>query len=129
MSTNATGLEAPLNGTLWVIQLFGAILAVEVGLAKLSDNEQMIQTFAFIGIGQWLRYVTGLIAFASATLLLIPALSGIGALLVAATMTGTILTNILIVGESQALPVGLLIVVSVVAWGRRETTPEATWAQ
>jgi putative oxidoreductase len=122
MSTNAPGLEVPLNGTLWVVQVLGGILAVEVGLAKVFDNEQMVQTFAVIGIGQWFRYVTGLIDFASAILLLIPPLAGIGALLLVVTMTGSILANFVIIGGSQVLPIGLLIVVSVVAWGRKETT-------
>jgi putative oxidoreductase len=120
MSTNATGLEAPLNGALWVIQVLGAILATEVGLAK-SDNEQLIQSFASIGIGEWLSYVMRLIALVSAALLLIPTLCGIGALLLAVTMIVTILANVFITGGSQTLPIGLLIFASVVAWGRKKT--------
>jgi putative oxidoreductase len=122
MSTNATGLEAPLNGSLWVVQVLGSVLAFVLGLAKLSGDEPVIQPFAFSSVGQWFRYATGIIDFASAILLLIPAVSGIGALLLVLTMTGTVLANIVIIGGSQALPVGLLVVVSVVAWGRKETT-------
>ena len=122
MSTNAATLEAPRNGALWVIQVFGAVLFFLAGFAKLSGDEQMIQTFAAIGIGQWLRYVTGLIDVASAILLLIPVLSGIGALLVVPIMIGVIVTHIVIIGGSPALPIGLLIIASIVAWGRRETT-------
>ena len=81
MSTNATSLETPPNGALWVVQVLGAMLLFLAGFAKLSGDEQMIQTFAATGIGQWHRYVPGLIEVASAILLLIPALSGIGALL------------------------------------------------
>ena len=122
MSTNEARLEAPRNGALWVIQVFGAILLFLAGFAKLSGDEQMIQTFAAIGIGQRLRYVTGLIDVASAILLLIPVLSGIGALLVVPIMIGVIVTHIVIIGGSPALPIGLLIIASIVAWGRRETT-------
>jgi putative oxidoreductase len=122
MSTNAASLEAPRNGILWVIQVFGAMLFFMAGFAKLSGDEQMIQTFAAIGIGQWFRYVMGLIEFVSAIVLLIPALSGIGALLLVPMMIGAILTHLLIVGGSPALPIGLLAVVSVVAWGRKQTT-------
>jgi putative oxidoreductase len=78
MSTNAASLEAPRNGVLWVVQVFGATLFFITGFAKLSGDEQMVQTFDAVGIGQWFRYVTGLIEVASAILLLIPALSGIG---------------------------------------------------
>jgi putative oxidoreductase len=127
MSTNAATLEAPQNGVLWVVQVLGAILFFLAGFAKLSGDEQMIQTFAAIGIGQWLRYVTGLIEFASAILLLIPALSGIGALLAVPIMIGVILTQLLIIGGSPALPIGLLIIASIVAWGRKETTLRLIW--
>jgi putative oxidoreductase len=127
MSTNAASLEAPRNGALWVVQVLGAILFFLAGFAKLSGDEQMIQTFAAIGIGQWLRYVMGLIEFASAILLLIPVLSGIGALLVVPIMIGAIVTYVVIIGGSPALPIGLLIVVSVVAWGRKETALRLIW--
>jgi putative oxidoreductase len=119
---NAAGLEAPRDGGLWVVQVLGATLLLTAGLTKLSGDEQMIETFAAIGIGQWFHYATGLIEFASAILLLIPALTGIGALLVIPIIIGTIVTHVLIIGGSPVLPIGLLIVVSVVAWGRRETT-------
>jgi hypothetical protein len=122
MSTNAVSLEAPRNGALWVVQVFGAVLFFLAGLAKLSGDEQMIQTFAAIGVGQWLRYVTGLIELASAILFLIPALSGIVVLLVVPIMIGAIVTHVLVIGGSPALPVGPLIIASVVAWGRKETT-------
>ena len=105
-----------------MIQVFGAVLFFLGGFAKLAGDEQMVQKFAAIGIGQWLRYVTGLIDVASAILLLIPVLSGIGALLVVPIMIGVIVTHIVIIGGSPALPIGLLIIASIVAWGRRETT-------
>jgi putative oxidoreductase len=76
-----------------VVQVLGAVLFFIAGFAKLSGDEQMIQTFAAIGMGQWHRYVTGLFEFASAILLLIPALSGIGSLHVVPIMIGIILTH------------------------------------
>jgi uncharacterized membrane protein YphA (DoxX/SURF4 family) len=127
MNTNEASLEAPQNGALWVVQTLGATLFLISGLAKLSGDDQTIQTFAAVGVRQWFRYVTALIEFASAILLLIPALSGIGALLLVPIMIGAILTHLLIIGGSPALPIGLLIVVSVVAWGRKETTLRLIW--
>jgi putative oxidoreductase len=121
MSTNAAGLEAPRDGVLWVVQAFGAILLLISGLVKLSGAEQVIETFHAVGFGQWFRYVSGLIDFAAAIVLLIPPLAGIGALLLVPMMIAAVLTQLLIVGGSPALPSGLLIVVSVVAWGRKET--------
>jgi putative oxidoreductase len=127
MSMNTATLEASetskgRNVVLWVLQVLAAAMFFMSGFMKLSGNEQMVQMFDRIGIGQWFRYVTGLIEVASAILLLIPALSGIGAILLIPTMIGAILTHLFIVGGSPALPIGLLIAVSFVAWGRRERT-------
>jgi putative oxidoreductase len=122
MSPNAASLEASGNGVLWVVQVLGATLLLISGLAKLSGVKQMIDTFDAVGIDQWFRYVTGLIEFASAIVFLIPALAGIGALLLVPIMIGAVLTHLLISGGSPALPIGLLIIVGVVAWGRKETT-------
>jgi uncharacterized membrane protein YphA (DoxX/SURF4 family) len=127
MSANADILEAPQNGALWVVQVFGATLFLISGLGKLSGDHHMIQSLAAIGIHQWFRYVTALIEFASAILLLIPALSGIGALLLVPTTIGAILTNLHVVGGSPVLPIGLLIIACVVAWGRKETTLRLIW--
>jgi putative oxidoreductase len=127
MSTNSASLEAPRDGALWVVQVLGATLLLISGLAKLSGVEQMIETFGAVGIGQWFRYVTGLIEFASAIVLLIPALAGIGALVLVPIMIGAVLTQLLIIGGSPALPIGLLIIASVVAWGRKETTLKLIW--
>jgi putative oxidoreductase len=127
MSTNAASLEAPRDGALWVVQALGAILFLISGLAKLFGDDQVMQTLAAIDIRQWFRFGTGLIEFAAAILLLIPPLSGIWALFLVPTMIGAILIHLVVIGGSPALPIGLLIVVSVVAWGRRNTTLRLIW--
>jgi putative oxidoreductase len=110
------------NAVLWVVQVLGAAMFLMSGLMKLSGSEQVVQMFEAIGVGQWFRYVTGLIEFFSAVLLLVPALSAVGALLLIPTMIGAILTHLFIVGGSPAMPVALLIAMAVVAWGRWDRT-------
>jgi putative oxidoreductase len=116
VSTNEASLEAPLNGTLWVLQLLGAILSFIVGFAKLSGDERMVQMFTAVGIGQWFRHVTGLSEVASAILLLVVPI-----------MIGVFLTQLLISGGNPALPIGLLMIASIAAWGRKETTLRLIW--
>lgn len=89
---------------------------------KLAGNEQMVGMFEAIGIGQWFRYLTGGIEVAAAILLLIPRFSGLGALLLIPTMIGAILTHLFIVGGSPAVPIVLLVVMTVIAYGRRDRT-------
>ena len=43
MSTNSASLEAPLSGTLWVIQVLGATLLLISGSAKLSGDETTLR--------------------------------------------------------------------------------------
>lgn len=127
MSADTESLEVPRNGTLWVVQVLGVTLFFIAGFAKLSGDEQMIQAFDAFGIGQWVRYMTGLIELVSAILLLIPPLFRIGAFLFVPTMLAAILTDLLIIGGSPALPIGLLIIVSIVAWGRKEEALRLIW--
>jgi len=40
---------------------------VAAGFAKLSGQEMMVQTFEAVGVGQWFRYVTGIIEVGAAS--------------------------------------------------------------
>ena len=52
---------------------------VAAGFAKLSGQEMMVQTFDAVGVGQWFRYVTGVIEVGAAVLLWLKGLQFIGA--------------------------------------------------
>lgn len=111
-----------MNVVLWILQILGAAMFLMAGVSKLTGNEQMVGMFDVIGIGQWFRYLTGGIEVLSAILLLIPRFSGIGALLLIPTMIGAILTHLFIVGGSPVVPIILLIVMAIIAYGRRDRT-------
>jgi uncharacterized membrane protein len=126
MSDTVTTRKAPsgrpVNVALWVLQ---AVLAFQVaggGLLKLTGSPAMVELFATIGAGQWLRYVVGALEVAGAVGLLVPRLSGLAALGLAALMLGATVTNLFIIGESPWLPLVLLLVAAVIAWGRRSRT-------
>jgi uncharacterized membrane protein YphA (DoxX/SURF4 family) len=127
MPEKVVSLEAPRNEVLWVVQVLGAILFFLAGFTKLSGDDHISQLLAVIGLRQWFCYMTALIEFAAAILLLIPPLSGIGALFLVPTMIGAILIHAVVIGGSPALPIGLLIVVTVVAWGRMDTALRLIW--
>jgi hypothetical protein len=78
----------------------------------------MVQMFGTIGLGQWFRYVTGGLEVISAVLLLVPSLARFGALALAVTMVGAILTHLFIVGGSPAVPIALLAATTTIAWLR-----------
>jgi putative oxidoreductase len=93
-----------------------------VGFLKLSGNPQLVGLFQAIGLGQWFRYLTGTLEVAGAVLLLIPHLSGLGALMLFGVMIGAVMTHLFIVGGSPLMAIVLLVVTGVVAWGRRQRT-------
>lgn len=104
---------------LWVLQVGLAALFLFSGASKLAGAPAMVALFDAIGIGQWFRAVTGLIEVVSALALLVPALAPFGALLLASTMAGAIVTHLFIVGGSPVLPGVLLLALLVVVWTRR----------
>jgi hypothetical protein len=75
--------------------------------------------FQAIGLGQWLRYVTGVLKVGGAVLVVIPALSGLGAALLAGVMAGAVATHVFLIGGNPTLPLVLLGLNAVVAWSRR----------
>jgi putative oxidoreductase len=77
-----------------------------------------VQLFAAIGIGQWFRYLTGTIEVVCAVLLLIPSLAAYGAVALAVTMVGAILTHLFIVGGSPLIAIVLLASTATIAWLR-----------
>src|SRR6266567_7810016 len=75
-----------INVGLWILQIGAAGMFLMVGFLKLSGDPQLVGLFDAIGLGQWFRYLTGSVEVLGALLLLIPRLSGLGALLLVATM-------------------------------------------
>jgi uncharacterized membrane protein YphA (DoxX/SURF4 family) len=122
VATRKAPAARPRNLALWVLQLVLAVQFAGGGLAKLAGSPELVDLFASIGAGQWLRYVVGALEVAGAVGLLVPRLSGLAALGLAALMVGATVTNLFVIGERPWLPVGLLLVSAVIAWGRRSQT-------
>ncbi len=104
---------------LWVVQIALAGMFVLAGSSKLLGAAAMVGLFDAIGIGQWFRYLTGLIEVGSALALLVPSIAVFGALALVATMVGAIATHLFIVGGSPAVPAILLLGSVGVVWARQ----------
>jgi putative oxidoreductase len=109
-----TGLIA-----LWAVQIALAGMFLLAGGSKLLGAPAMVGLFDAIGIGQWFRYLTGLVEVGSALALLVPSIAVFGALALVVTMACAIPTHLFIVGGSPALPAILLLGSAGVAWARR----------
>lgn len=93
---------------------------IGAGGAKLVGVEMMVATFDQVGLGQWLRYLTGLIEVAGAVLLWMPHKQVIGAALLGGTMVGAVLTHLLILGPSAAPAIVLGLLCSAVLYIHRD---------
>ena len=110
---------------LWAVQLVLAAMFLLAGGSKLAGAPAMNALFDGVGIGQWFRYVTGLIEVGSAVTLLVPSIAPFGAVALVATMTGAVLTHLFIVGGSPMVPAVLLVGSLTVAWVRRDQISNA----
>ena len=126
MSGNGTASQASpattrrrvLSIALWVLQVLLALEFAMAGSGKVFGDPAMVEMFATIGIGQWFRYVVGALEIAGAVGVLVSRLSGLAALGLLCLMAGAILTNVLVLGTSPLLPIVLMLVSALVAWGR-----------
>jgi putative oxidoreductase len=104
---------------LWTTQVLVAGMFLLVGGSKLAGVPFMVALFDAIGVGQWLRYVTGTIEVGSALALLVPSLAVFGALALIPTMIAAIGTHLFIVGGTPVPALILLIGSTAIAWARR----------
>ena len=104
---------------MWTLQVGTAAMFLFAGTLKVAGVPMMVQTFGSIGLGQWFRYFTGPLEIVSAVLLLVPSLAFFGAIALAVTMVGAILTHLFIIGGSPAAPTVLLAATATIAWARR----------
>ena len=121
MTQNATTLQRGRASliALWVTQVALALMFLMAGGSKLAGVPAMVTLFGALGLGQWFRYVTGVVEATSGILLLIPSAAIFGALLLIPTMLGAIVTNVFVVPASPVMPLLLLLGAAAVAWARR----------
>jgi putative oxidoreductase len=97
-----------------------ALAFLAAGGAKLAGVQAMIDIFNVIGLGQGFRYVTGAVEVTGAILMLIPSLAACGALLLACTMVGAVITHLTVLPASP-IPALILSVLSAgIAWTHRD---------
>lgn len=131
-NTAATGISGERRTTwarllgvgMWALQILLALQFAYVGLLKVSGSPAMVTLFATIGAGQWFRYVVGALEIVGAIGLLIPRLSGLAALCLVGLMLGATATQVFIIGHDQWVPVSVLLVSALVAWGPRPSIQE-----
>ncbi len=124
-------MKAVGNILAWILTIFLAVVFVLAGGVKLIGTRPMVQEFAQIGIGQWFRYLTGILEVTGAIGLFVPKYRFWAALQIAAVMVGATVVNIVILHQPPLarLTAVLMALAFALAWLRRtragqETTPK-----
>lgn len=78
----------------WALQVVLALAIGGSGILKLIGDPAMVEMFDTIGVGQWFRYLVGLLELAGAIGLLIPRLRVLAATGLLLLLGGATITNI-----------------------------------
>ena len=107
------------NIALWVLQALLALAFAGAASGKLLGKPEMVALFEAVGLGQWFRYVTGLMELTGALLIVVPRTKFFGAALLSVVMIGAVLTHLFILHNAPTAAAVLLVLAGVVAWARR----------
>jgi putative oxidoreductase len=105
-------------GWVRIAELALGMLFVIAGLVKLSGIALMVELFAILGFGQWLRYATALVEIAGGVLLIAGRMEYLAALALAVIMVGATAASVIVFNRSPIPPALTLIALVVLAWKR-----------
>jgi putative oxidoreductase len=105
-------------GWVRIAELALGMLFVIAGLVKLSGIALMVELFARLGFGQWLRYATALVEIAGGVLLITGHMEYLAALALAVIMVGATAASVIVFNRSPIPPALTLIALVVLAWKR-----------
>ena len=115
--TTGVSIQSSSGARLWTIRSLRILLALAflaAGAAKLAGVPAMIQVFDALGLGQWFRYVTGVVEIVGAVALLVPTYAVLGAVWLATTMFFATLAHLFILHTSPAPALVLLALSAVI---------------
>ena len=108
-----------LTIVVWILQVLTGCLFLFAGVSKLVGVADMVNFFAQVGFGQWLRYVLGALEVGSAVALFFPRQAFYGAVVLSVSLVGHILIHAAVLHHPAAFLVLLLAVTLLIAYLRR----------
>ena len=104
----------------WSLQIILAMIFLTVGMAKISGVQSSVDLFQSVGMGQWLRYLVGMVEVACSVLLLFGPYASFGAGVLMIVMAGAVMSHLLLIGGSVAPSLGLGLIAGCVLYLRRQ---------
>lgn len=105
---------------LWTLKGLLAAVFVSAGGAKIYGVPIMVENFQQIGLGQWFRYLTGILEIVGGIMVLMPPVVAIGGVLLSCIMVGAIATHLLLMGGSAVPAIVLLVLSAIVVFAHRD---------
>jgi putative oxidoreductase len=105
--------------TTWLPRIALVMVFLFAGAVKFATHSVYVRIFATIGLGQWLRYFTGVIEIGGAVLLLIPRTAAVGFFVLACTMAGAVIFWLVNYNPFAALVPGVLLL-AIIGFGGGE---------
>ena len=125
MSGTTMTVSRPTAITLWILRVVLAVLFLFAAIMKLSGQQMEVDVFGQVGLGQWFRYVTGLMELVGAIALVVPRVSALGALLLLVVDLGAFVAQVAVLHQDwiHTLVIGALL--GVVVYLQRDKLPIA----
>ena len=123
----ADAIAAPSRNTtivLWVLRVLMAAVFLFAAFAKLTSLQMMVDEFAVLPVGDWFRYVVGLLELVGAIALLTPAVSGLGALLLLAVDIGAFFAQVLFIHIDWIHPIVIGAILAALVYLQRDSIRE-----
>ena len=85
---------------------------LDVAFAKLSGQQRMVEGFDLLPVGQWFRYFVGLLETVGGIAVLVPAVSGLGALLLLVVDVGAFFAQVFFLHEDwiHTIVIGAILI-------------------
>jgi putative oxidoreductase len=103
--------------TTWLPRIAVGLVFVTVGSSKFRDP-MWVRLFGQIGLGQWFRYLTGVMQIGGGLLVLIPRLALMAVIMLACTMAGAAIAwlTVLHAPANAPIPGALLVILIAIGW-------------
>jgi uncharacterized membrane protein YphA (DoxX/SURF4 family) len=104
----AAAIELPSRTmpiVLWVLRGLSAALFLFAAFAKLTSMQMEVDAFAMLPVGQWFRYLVGLLELAGGICVLIPTISGLGAIVLLVVDVGAFFAQVLFLHQDWIHPI------------------------
>jgi putative oxidoreductase len=121
MSDSATLQPRAMTIGLWVFRVLVAAFFLFAAIQKLTGAQMEVDLFQVVGLGQWFRYLTGLLEVAGGVMLLAPTISAFGALILLLVDVGAFIAQVTVLHQDWVHTVVIgVVLVGLVYFQRRQ---------